>query len=139
MNKYIDFNKNVTTGERIIALLTYLTSGAIGVIWIILSAVTKKNLKPFIKYHAYQSVFLSIIIYLLLLVFGIITNIVGVIPFIGSFMRAIIFYFADMPVIMGLSIVNSIIVVLYTYLIGNAVLGRYSYVPFISDIVEGMM
>ena len=57
-------NNIPTMSERIIAVLSYVTSGIVGIIWLLLATITKSNLKPFLKYHIMQSIFLMLLYYL---------------------------------------------------------------------------
>ena len=51
--------------ERLIAALTYLTAGGTGFIWFIIAAVTRKQVTPFLMYHILQSIFISILFFLI--------------------------------------------------------------------------
>ena len=50
--------------ERIVAALSYFTMGFAGFIWLILGLFTKARLRPFMQYHIFQSIFISIAYFL---------------------------------------------------------------------------
>ena len=49
--------------ERIIGALTYVNC-LIGLVWLIIAALMKKGIRPFLKYHIYQSLFLAFLLFL---------------------------------------------------------------------------
>ena len=56
--------------EKLVSALSYLTMGFVGFIYLVIVILTKKNLKPFLKYHIFQSIFISIGYYLLTIFIG---------------------------------------------------------------------
>ena len=40
--------------ERLVAAGTYVTMGMVGFVWLIICAITKSNLRPFLKYHIFH-------------------------------------------------------------------------------------
>lgn len=121
--------------ERIIAALTYITMGMAGFIWLIICAVTKSNLRSFLKYHIFQSFFLVMAAFLINVFVGFIVSILGVIPFINMLVYKLLFFFTA-PMVFGYSIVNFGILVIMAYLVLTALQGKYSYVPWISNIID---
>ena len=51
--------------EKILSALSYITAGGVGFVWLIIAAVTKKIVRPFLMYHIMQSIFISILFCLL--------------------------------------------------------------------------
>ena len=49
--------------ERILSSLSYLTSGMVGFVWLIITHLQGKSLSSFARFHIFQSIFLSIILY----------------------------------------------------------------------------
>ena len=70
--------------ERIVAALSYLTMGFAGFIWLILGLFTKANLRHFMQYHIFQSIFISIAFVLLSYIISFLSNILSVIHFINN-------------------------------------------------------
>jgi len=121
--------------ERIVAALSYYTMGMIGFIWLLLGLFTKAKLRPFMQYHIFQSIFISIAFVLFSMVVDFLSNILSVIPFINRLVAQIIFYF-NVPFIAGFSITQIFIYGLLTYLAVTSFMGKYSYVPYVSEIID---
>ena len=51
--------------EKLVSALSYITSGFVGFIWLLLGIFTKSRVRPFMKYHIFQSIFLAIAYFLL--------------------------------------------------------------------------
>lgn len=121
--------------ERLIAALTYVTMGMAGFVWLIICAVTKSSLRPFLKYHIFQSFFLVMAAFLINVFVGFIVSILGVIPYINMLVYKLLFFFTA-PMVFGYSIVNFGILVVMAYLVITSIQGKYSYVPWISNIID---
>ncbi len=121
--------------ERIVAALTYPTMGMIGFIWLILGLITKARPRVFTLYHIYQSIFLSIAYVVLSLLIGIVVNILSYVPLINKLAAQIVFW-TNAPVFFGYSIIQTIIYAIILYLAVFAFMGRYSYFPWVSEIIK---
>lgn len=117
--------------ERVISSASYLTAGMVGFVWMIIAAVFKKQVTPFLMYHILQSIFLSIAYFLLAQLCGLVYIILYRIPLINA-----IPYIINMPVLFGLSILQIVTTTIILYLAITAFMGRYSYFPWISDIIN---
>lgn len=119
--------------ERLISAATYLTAGGVGFVWLILAAFMKKRVTPFVMYHIMQSIFLSILFFLLSILGELIFVILYRIPLINA-----IPYLINMPLpfIFGLSIVQFITTSVILYLAITSGMGYYSYIPWVSDIIK---
>ena len=109
--------------EKLVSALSYLSMGFIGFIYIVIIVLTKKSLKPFLKYHIFQSIFISIGYYLLCVFVGLICNILLFIPFINKITTMIIYYL-------------TIDIIFVFYLVITSFQGKYSYIPWVSDIIK---
>ena len=121
--------------ERIVAALTYPTMGMIGFIWLILGLITKARPRAFTLYHIYQSIFLSIAYVVLSLLIGIVVNILSYVPVIYKLVPQILLW-ANAPIFFGYSIIQTIIYAIILYLAVFAFMGRYSYFPWVSEIIK---
>ncbi len=126
-------SKQIYPIERIISAASYLTAGGVGFMWLIVTALLKKHLTPFLLYHIMQSIFLSILYFLIATFAELIYVILYRIPVINA-----IPYLINMPLpfVYGLSIIQLITTVIILYLAITAVMGLYSYVPWVSDIIN---
>lgn len=125
---------NETPLERIISALTYMTGGLAGIIWQIFCVMTKRPMSKFVIFNIYQSIFLAILIFLVLTIAGLTYNLLVMIPFVNVVAN----YFAlliNAPVLYGFSVLHSVIFLMYLYLIIFSLIGRYAYLPWVSDII----
>ena len=121
--------------ERIVASLSYMTMGMVGFIWLIIGLFTKASLKPFLKYHIFQSIFISLGFAVLSIFVGWVSNILSFIPFINKLVAQINFLL-NMPLIFDYSILQTVIYVFLIYLAVTSFAGKFSYIPWISDIID---
>lgn len=121
--------------ERIIAALTYLTMGMVGFIWLIIGLFTKARLKPFLQYHIFQSIFISLAFAVLSILVSWLSNILSFIPIINRIVAQITFLL-NMPLIFDYSLLQSVIYLFLIYLAVTAFIGKFSYIPWVSDIID---
>ncbi len=119
--------------EKIISAASYLTAGFAGFIWLIIAAILRKRVTPFLMYHILQSIFLSILYFLLVTFAELIYVILYRIPLINA-----IPYFINMPLpfLFNLSIIQAITTAIILYLAITSAMGIYSYLPWVSDIIN---
>ena len=121
--------------ERLIAALSYLTMGMVGFVWLIIGLFTSARLKPFLQYHIFQSIFISLGFAVLSILVGWISNLLSVIPFINKVVAQINFLL-NMPLIFDYSLLQTVIYAFLAYLAITSFMGRFSYIPWISDIID---
>lgn len=121
--------------ERIIASLSYITFGFVGFAWLLAAVFTKNNLRPYLKYHVFQSIFISIFYFLVCTFLDLIMNILSIIPIINEIIMQITFYL-NAPLILGFSLIQLAVYSVILYLVLTALQGRYSYLPWISEIIK---
>ena len=122
--------------DRIISVLTYYTFGGVGVFWVVICALVKKHNPKLTTYHILQSIFLSIILYLISVLLDIAIGLTINLPFIGEFIKKIVIYTSQTPIYLGFSLVHYIIFIIISYLAIFALFGKYSYLPYISEMVK---
>jgi len=121
--------------EKLVAAFSYITMGLIGFIWILLGIFTKSNLRPYLKYHIFQSIFISIAYFLFSAFLGLIMNILSAIPFVGSIILQFTFYL-NAPLIFSFSLIQIAIYSIMFYLVLTSLQGQLSYLPWVSDIIK---
>ena len=121
--------------EKLVSALSYLTMGFVGFIYLVIVILTKKNLKPFLKYHIFQSIFISIGYYLLTIFIGLVCNILLFIPLINK-ITTMILYYTTINIIFGCSIIGLFVYAVLFYLVITSFQGKYSYIPCVSDIIK---
>lgn len=121
--------------ERLIAALSYLTMGMVGFVWLIIGLFTSARLKPFLQYHIFQSIFISLGFAVLSILVGWVSNLLSVIPFINKVVAQINFLL-NMPLIFDYSLLQTVIYAFLAYLAITSFMGRFSYIPWVSDIID---
>jgi hypothetical protein len=129
----------IAPGEKIIAAASYLTTGIIGFLWVIISHVTGSKIKSFLRYHIYQSIFLAVLYYVFNLIMNILVGIVVKVPFIGSLVYSVYFYLFNFKIIMGYSIIDFVIFTAILYLVLTSLSGKISRLPWVSDVIKSML
>lgn len=121
--------------ERIVAALSYITMGMAGFIWLIIGLFTQARLKPFLQYHIFQSIFLSLAFVVISMFIGWASNLLSFIPLINKLVAQISFLL-NMPFLFNYSVIQIGIYGFLIYLAFTSFMGKYSYIPWISDIIE---
>ena len=117
--------------ERILSAATYMTAGGVGFVWLIVTALCKKRVTQFALYHIMQSIFISILFYLISVLAGLLYVIFYRIPLLNA-----IPYYINMPIILGYSILQLFTTTVILYLAITSFMGYYSYLPWVSDIIR---
>lgn len=121
--------------ERIICALSYITFGIAGVVWVVVSYIAKNHMSPFCSYNVYQSIFFSFFLYILSLTCSIAAGLLSAVPFLGELVNKFTLFFTQTPIYFGYSLWGLIIFVIICYLALFALLGKYPYIPLISDVI----
>lgn len=121
--------------EKLIASLSYITFGFVGFIWMLIGVFTKSTLRPYLQYHIFQSIFISIAYFLAGALLGLIMNILSIIPIVNQIILQFTFYL-NAPLIVGFSLIQIMVYAVIFYLVITCCQGKYSYLPWISDIIK---
>lgn len=121
--------------EKIIAALSYITFGFVGFVWLVLALITKNRLKPYLKYHLFQSLFIAFAYFLFGALLGLLMNILSIIPFINQLVLRFTFYL-NAPIILGFSLIQTVVYLIIGYLVVTCMQGKLSYLPWFSDIIK---
>ena len=124
--------------EKIVSVLSYYTWGFAGLIYLIIALIRKQGLRPFLRYHVFMSIFISILIFIVSNVLMFTIDILGYIPYVKAVVFAVTLLFIKPIYFLGLnfSIVTLFIYGLLTYLAVGAVMGKYTYLPWVSKIIS---
>ena len=120
--------------ERLVAAVTYILP-LVGLAFIIIAYLMKKDMKPFLKYHIFQSIFIAFALWLILTGLGYAMNILSYIPIVKNILGMITFLL-NTPLLLGFSVITLIYTFFVLYLIISALAGKDSYVPWVSDIIK---
>lgn len=129
-------NKGASLIDRLISILSYITFGMFSIIWLIFANLTKKPLGPYLVFNIYQAIFISVILAVISLMYSIAVNLLSVIPFIGSFVKAFDLFFNATPLYFSCTLSGLFVTILLLYLTIMCVFGQKPYVPMVSEIVN---
>jgi uncharacterized membrane protein len=124
--------------EKIGAGIAYLTLGIWGLIWLLISRRNYFDQKDFIRFHCYQSILLGLL-YMFIpqgisILFSLIIQIIGLVP--GTL-------FITNPIHVMHGLIQGLIhyggLVLIIYCVIFSLFGRYTNIPFISQIINRML
>lgn len=122
--------------EKIIAMLTYINCW-VGFIWLIIAAILKKEIKPFMRYHIFQSIFIAFALFIIQMGLNLLINIINYIPVINKIVSLFTnFFTTGLQIFLGYSVIEAFIFIILLYLAVGAAMGRYSYLPVVSDIIK---
>ena len=122
--------------ERVISALNYLSMGAIGFVILVIALLSKnKGVKCFLRYHIFQSMFISMGYFLASIILGAFLNVLSIIPFVNILVLRITFYF-NMPLLFGFSFIQLLFYSVLFYLAFTSFQGKFTYIPWVSEIIE---
>lgn len=131
---YTQKHRSPSLMEKLIAAGSYIFP-MVGFACIIIAAIMKSDMKPFLKYHIFQSIFiafgLSILVFGLSLLFGMLSAV----PIIKNIVSLLTF-FLNTPLFLGFSVVTFVYFLFVMYLIIGVFRASDSYVPWVSDIIK---
>ena len=130
----MQISKNPYPIERILSAATYMTVGGVGFVWLIIAAFLKKRVTNFLMYHIMQSIFISILFFLISILGSLILVILYKLPFIKTIPYLINI---PLPFLFNLSMVQVFTTTIILYLAISSGMGYYSYLPWVSDIIKG--
>lgn len=131
---YLHQYRKPSAMERIVAAGSYIFP-LLGFIFIIITALMKKEMKPFLKYHIFQSIFIAFALWILLSGLGFAMHLLSYIPGIKTVVSMITF-FLNMPLFLGFSVVTLVYFLFVLYLVVGALRGSDSFVPWVSNIIK---
>ena len=130
--------------EKIISVLSYISMGIAGLIWIIIAYFRKQNLRFFLMYNIAQSMVISIFLALIKIGLDIILSVIAKIPFV-DYIAAVIYFLLSFNVIriyglnISFTLLELLVILLIGYSITGVVLGRIFYIPFLTDLMNRTM
>ena len=117
--------------DRIISFLSYITAGWGGMIVLVVMYFRKKTPSHFLRYNAMQSIFISLLYFIIAMGLGLILKFLSYIPFINYLVAQIAFFF-NRPLLLDYSLIQLFTTCLIAYLAISSLLGIYPRVYCIS-------
>lgn len=132
----------ILISEKILSILSYMTFGIVGFLWIFLASIKKRKIKYFLSYHIYQSIFIAVLLTLFNYLFDALFFICSKIPFI-DIVSATINYYLSVKIISVFGFQSTLVYLavlfLKIYLIVGVIMGRYLYIPFVTKTMNYFM
>lgn len=122
--------------NRLISMICYLTAGFFGIIYFIFMYMVKKPMSSYVVFNIYQSIFISIFLYILSFVYRIFLDLIGIVPFVGKYVLTLDSIIFKIPIAYGYTIAGLLVLMFSLYFVINCLLGIKPYVPFVSQIVH---
>ena len=125
--------------DRLVGVLTYFTFGMAGFIWLLVIYFTKGKLRNFAAFHIYQSIFLGLLLTVVSWAMEYVFIILYKIPFLGTYVEKLFILLVKTPIYLAplnFSILYAVTFVSIAYLSIGAIIGKLSYVPWVSDIIK---
>ena len=123
-----------SAAEKLIAVLSYIFP-LIGFVVIFTSALMRKDMKPFLKYHIFQSIFIAFALWLVISGLTLAMNFISYIPGVKNIV-SIVTFFLNTPLFFGFSVVTFAYLIFVLYLILGVLRSSDSYVPWVSNIIK---
>ena len=120
--------------EKLVASASYIFP-LVGFVFVIITALLKKDMKAFLKYHIFQSIFIAFTLWIVVSGLGFLMKFVSYIPGVKNVV-GIITFFLNTPLFYGFSIISFLYFLFVIYLIIGVLRGSDSYVPWISDVIK---
>lgn len=120
--------------EKLVAGASYIFP-LVGFVFVIITALLKKDMKAFLKYHIFQSIFIAFTLWIVVSGLGFLMKFVSYIPGVKNVV-GIITFFLNTPLFYGFSIITFLYFLFVIYLIIGVLRGSDSYVPWISDVIK---
>lgn len=124
--------------DKLVCVASYVSMGFVGAIWIIATAILGKRQSQFVKYHAFQSIFISVILALANILFDIILPVINLIPIVNTLVNTVVFWVAQAPIVLGFSVIHFSLLTILFYLSVGSIMGKCLELPYISPIVRQM-
>ena len=127
----------VAFSDRLISIICYITFGFFGIIWLVFANVSKINITKYLSFNIYQSIFLSIALAVLSLLYSIAINLLSVIPFVGNLVYKFDLFFNQTPLYFSFTVSGLFVTILLLYLSFLCLVGLKPYLPLISEMING--
>lgn len=126
---------SVRLSDKIIACLTYLTTGWVGIIYFVFLYLRKKTPSRFLRYNVFQAIFISLLFFLVCEVLKLLCDFLLIIPIIKIIVSWFIFIF-NRPVLFQYSTVQVFMMGLFLYMAIWSLMGKYPKVVWVSKIIQ---
>ena len=132
-------NNIISPIEKIISVLSYVTMGIAGLLWLILAYFLKKKLRYFLMYNIAQSMIIAIILAIFKLLTDIILSLIAKISFLDFIMAIFNLVISFKIIRISNSGISFTILELLLLMLLGILFGRIFYIPYLSDFMKKVM
>lgn len=130
--------------EKIISILSYITMGIIGLVWLLIAHFSKKKLRYFLMFNIVQSMIIAIFLAILKLTLNIIFSILSIVPFI-NIIAAKLNYIISVKILifpilnLSFNVIEIILYILLIYIIMGVLTSRIFYIPYLTSLISKLL
>jgi hypothetical protein len=128
-------NSHITVGDRLFSATSYLTFGWGGMIVLVIYYFAKRTASSFLQFNVFQSIFISLLYFVLAMLLGFVCQILSFIPFI-NYLVAQIAFLLNRPFFGDYSLIQAFVTGLVFYMTIWSLLGKYPKVYWVSNIIK---
>ncbi len=121
--------------DRLVSSVSYITAGWGGLIVMIILYFRRKNPSRFVRFNVFQSIFISLLYFVLAMGFGLIMKFLSYIPFINYLVAQIGFFF-NRPILLEYSLIQVFTIGLILYMALTSLFGKYPRIYWVSRIID---
>ena len=121
--------------DRIVSAVSYITMGWGGFFYLVYMAVKRAPITHFTRYNIVQSIFMSLLYFILAFLFGILFNLLSYIPFINILISKITLLL-NSEFLFRYSLIQTIVIGIVVYMSLFAAMGRYPRIYIVSGLID---
>jgi len=121
--------------DRLISVISYITAGWGGMLWAVILYFLKRQMSRYLQFNIFQSIFISLLLFVLVTCLDFIFKVLAFIPFINYLAAQISFIF-NMRIFFDYSVIQLVLALLMIYLVLMSLLGKYPRIYKISKIID---
>lgn len=127
---------NISSGDKLISCLSYLTMGMFGLIWMIYANLAHKRMEYFLYFNICQAIFISLLLVVISVVYNILIQLLIALPFVGNLAEKFNIFFNGTPIYHTYTLSGFIVVCLLVYLCVCSIFAKLPFIPFVSKIIK---
>ncbi len=130
--------------EKIISILSYISMGIVGLVWLLIAHYTKKKLRYFLMYNIVQSMVIAIFLAIFKLTLNILFSILSLIPFLNIIIAKLNYIMTVrilvIPIFnLSFNIIEIVIYLMLLYIIIGILVSRIFFIPFLTNLLYKLL
>ena len=129
------YKNSVGFFDRLVSCVSYLTAGWGGLIYCVVLYFRKKSPSHFVRFNVFQSIFISLLYFVLAMAIGLLFEYLSYIPFINIVVAQISYIF-NRPLVADYSIVQLVVAGFVFYMSIFSLFGKEPRIYWVSKIID---